>query len=49
MGRKAKNCSRIKNRTVRLAVRKNDVLETWLKYFEDQYNVDTEKQVTVNM
>ena len=47
--RKEESCRRIKDGNGRLAQGKDEVRKIWKDYFEDLYNIDTEKEVAVNM
>ena len=47
-GGKVKNYKRIKYKTERLPMVRDDVWENWNECFEGLYNVDTEEQVRVN-
>ena len=42
-GGKVESCSRIKDGNVRLAQGEDEVRRTWNEYFEDLYNIDTQK------
>ena len=48
-GGNVNGCSRMKDGNGRLAQREDEVRRIWKKYFEDLYNIDTQKQVPVHM
>ena len=48
-GGKVDSCSRIKNGNGRLAQGEEEVRRIWKEYFEDLYNIDTQKEVAVHM
>ena len=48
-GRKVESCSRIKDGSVRLAQGEDEMRKIWKGYFEDLYNIDTQKEAAVHM
>ena len=48
-GGKVESCSRIKDGNRRLAQGKDEARKVWKEYFEDLYNIDTQKQVGVHV
>ena len=48
-GGKVGSCSRVKDGYGRLAQGEDEVRKIWKEHFEDLYNIDTQKQVAVNM
>ena len=42
-------CTRIKDGNGRSAQGKDKVRKIWKEYFEDLYNIDTQKEVTLHM
>ena len=46
---KVKNSNRIKDGNGRLVLEEADVQRIWKEYYEDLYNIDTQKQVVVHM
>ena len=47
--RKVESCSRIKDGNGRLAQGEDEVRRICMEYFEDLYNIDTQKQVAVHV
>ena len=45
---KVEICNRIKDGNGRLEQGEDEVRKVWKEYFEDLYNIDTQKQVAVN-